>query len=130
MLHIEVSRLWSRGVITVFTDSKAQFDPSENCLTKLGQNLKVDDLILRRVDETGMPCEEYHTWRVAELVYIKSLGIDDIRVGNEYGVWVRQEEQVLPFKLVRVDLDSRVSGEFIVSLNDDLPFSNLSCRVL
>jgi len=44
MLHVEVSRLWSRGVITVYTDSKAQYDLATNSLTKFGTSLKDDDV--------------------------------------------------------------------------------------
>jgi hypothetical protein len=109
MLHTEVSRLWSKGVINVFTDSRAAYDPVTNSLTKFGENLKVDDIILRRVNENGCPCGEYHSWKVAELVYTRSLGIDDLRVGEEYGVYIRLEQAVLPFKLVGVDLDQKVS---------------------
>jgi hypothetical protein len=109
MLHTEVSRLWSKGVINVFTDSRAAYDPVTNSLTKFGENLKVDDIILRRVNEDGCPCGEYHSWKVAELVYTRSLGIDDLRVGEEYGVYIRLEQAVLPFKLVGVDLDQKVS---------------------
>jgi hypothetical protein len=109
MLHTEVSRLWSKGVISVFTDSRAGYDPDTNALTKFGENLKADDIIYRRVNEDGNPCDEYHSWRVAELVYTRSLGIDDLKVGEEYGVYIRLEQAVLPFKLVGVDLDQQVS---------------------
>lgn len=109
MLHTEVSRLWSKGVINVFTDSRAAYDPVTNSLTKFGENLKVDDIILRRVNEDGHPCGEYHSWKVAELVYTRSLGIDDLKVGEDYAVFIRLEQAVLPFKLVGVDLDQKVS---------------------
>jgi hypothetical protein len=109
MLHTEVSRLWSKGVINVFTDSRAVYDPVTNSLTKFGENLKVDDLLVRRVNEDGNRCSEKHSWKVAELVYTRSLGIDDLKVGEEYGVYIRFEQAVLPFKLVGVDLDKKVS---------------------
>lgn len=108
ILHLEVSRLWSRGVISVYTDSKANFDISSNCLVKLGKNLKVDDLILRRVDKDGNPSDNNVTWRVKELVHTKSLEIDDLKVGAIYGIWIPKEQQVLPFQLVKVCLDTKV----------------------
>jgi len=110
MLHVEVSRLWSRSVVTVYTDSKAHYDVESNSLTKYGENLKVGDLISRRVDEDGRPSpDKYHSWRVVELTYTEHLTIDDLRVGNEYGVFVRAHQAILPFKLVVVDLESKVS---------------------
>jgi hypothetical protein len=107
MLHIEVSRLWSKGVIEVFTDSKAQYDDTTNSLTKSGDHLKIGDILLRRVDPNGNQSKEYFRWKVADLDYVKSLGLDDLRVGEEYGVFVRQENAVLPFKLEEVDLQTR-----------------------
>jgi len=108
MLHTEVSRLWSKGVISVFTDSRAMYDHETNSLTKFGGNLKLDDLVSRKVNEETEPCSEYHSWKVCELVYTKSLGIDDLKIGEEYGVYIRLEQAVLPFKLVAVDLDLKV----------------------
>ena len=49
MLHVEVSRLWSRGIIQLFTGSRVQYDRATNSLTKYGEYLKVGDLILLRV---------------------------------------------------------------------------------
>jgi hypothetical protein len=107
MLHVEVSRLWSKGVIQCFTDSKSQYDPETNSLTKLGEYLKVRDLILRRVDPDGNPSDKHFSWRVADRVFTKALGVDDLRVGAEYGVYIRLKSAVLPFKLTGVDLESR-----------------------
>jgi hypothetical protein len=135
MLHTEVSRLWSKGVINVFTDSRAGYDPDTNALTKFGENLKADDVIYRRVNEDGNTCDDYHSWRVAELVYTRSLGIDDLKVGEEYGVYIRLEQAVLPFKLVGVDLDQQVSPGLCLSgrelsgreLAHNIRVSNFGC---
>lgn len=108
MLHVEVSRLWSKGVIEVFTDSKAQYDVASNSLTKAGEQLKVGDAILRRVDPDGKRSKDYYRWIVRELEYIPPLGLDDLRVGEEYVVYVQQENSVLPFKLDKVDLSTRM----------------------
>lgn len=107
VLHVEISRFWSKGLISVFTDSRSQFDPATNSLTKLGENLKVGDVILRKLDCDGHPCSANRPWRVVELVYAKLLGVDDLKVGEEYGVYYRPEQAVFPFKLVEVDLDSK-----------------------
>jgi hypothetical protein len=107
MLHVEVSRMWSKGVIQCYTDSKSKYDLATNALTKLGDALKVQDRILRRVDPNGNPVKGYYSWKIADLVYIQALGLDDLRVGQEYAVYIRLKNAVLPFKLTGVDLQSR-----------------------
>jgi hypothetical protein len=107
ILHVEVTRLWSKSLISVFTDSRSQFDPATNSLTKLGENLKVGDVVLRKLDCEGRPVADDRPWKVVELVYTKLLGVDDLRVGADYGVYDRTEEAVFPFKLVEVDLDTK-----------------------
>jgi hypothetical protein len=107
MLHVELSKLWSKGVIQCYTNSKAMYDPATNNLTKEGSALKVKDLILRRVDPNGNQSNKYFSWKIADLVYIQALGLDDLRCGEEYGVYVRLENTVHPFKLTGVDLESR-----------------------
>lgn len=105
---MEVSRFWSKGLISVFTDSRSQFDPSTNALTKVGENLKVGDIVLRKLDPNGLPCREDRTWKVVELLYTKLLDINDLKVGDEYGVYYRQEQVVLPFRLSAVDLRTKL----------------------
>lgn len=107
MLHVEVSRLWSKGVVQCYTDSKAQYDATSNSLTKQGDALKTDDMILRRVDPDGNPSKDYYSWRIANLIYQQPLGLDDLKVGREYGVYVRVENAVFPFKLTGVELQTR-----------------------
>ena len=108
MLHTEVSKLWSKGVIGVFTESKAQYDVASNSLTKFGEHLKLGDKILRRVDANGNPSKEFHRWKISEILYAEALGIEDLRVGEEYGVYVRQENAIFQFTLTGVDLQTRV----------------------
>ena len=102
-----MSRLWSKGIISVFADSKAQFDSDTNRLTKLGQHLKVNDIILRDIDENGAPSRKQCSWKVVRLIYSQPLGLDSLRIEQEYGVYLRQENAVLPFKLVHVCLSSK-----------------------
>ena len=40
MLHIEVSKMWSKGLIQLHTDSRLMYDPMSNSLTKLGEHLR------------------------------------------------------------------------------------------
>ena len=107
MLHVEVSKLWSKGVIECFTDSKASYDLETNSLTKFGGALKIGDLILRRIDQNGNPSKKHYSWRVVEQMFTQALGLDDLRVGMEYGVYIQKKNAVLPFKLTGVDLESR-----------------------
>ena len=107
ILHVQVSKLWSKGVIQCFTGSRAKYDVDSNSLTKEGAYLKKGDLILRRVDQNGETSAEFFSWRIVDLVYIRALGLDDLRVGTEYGVYIRLKEAVLPFKLSKVDLETR-----------------------
>lgn len=104
MLHVEVSRMWSKGLIQCYTNSRANYDPGSNTLTKQGEHLKLEDAILRRVDPNGNPSKEYFSWKVASLIYQQPLSLDELEVGRDYGVFVREENAVLPFKLVTVDL--------------------------
>jgi hypothetical protein len=108
ILHVEVSRFWSKGLISVFTDSRSQFDPSTNALTKYGENLKVGDTVLRKLDPNGLPCREDRSWKVVELLYTKLLDVNDLKVGDDYGVYFRPERVVLPFKLSAVDLRTKM----------------------
>lgn len=107
MLHVEISRYWSRGLISVFTDSRSRFDHITNSLTKLGENLKVGDVIVRHGNSDDDSSIEGHLWKVVELVYTKLLGVDDLRVGEEYGLYYRPQQAILPFKLTAVDLTTK-----------------------
>lgn len=115
MLHVEVSKLWSRGIITLFTDSRAQYDHTSNSLTKYGKNLKVGDLICRSFGYVGPVSAGLKSWRVVELEYTEALNINDLIVGYEYGVYVREKGAVQSFRLQSVDLDSKVSKQWFVS---------------
>ena len=64
MLHVEMSKMWAKGLIQVYTDSVSKYDPVSNSLTKLGKHLKIDDGIRRRVDKNGVRVNEYHTWKL------------------------------------------------------------------
>jgi hypothetical protein len=107
MLQVEVSKMWSKGVVECHMNSKAKYNIENNALVQKGEHLKVGDNILRRINPDGEPSDEYFSWKVADLIYHKSLGLDDLRVGREYGIYVRQEDVVIPFKLMGVDVQSR-----------------------
>jgi hypothetical protein len=84
------------------------YDPMSNSLTKYGEHLKLDDRILRFKDEYGNESFEYHSWKVADLKYKRSLSIDKINVNNDYGIYIRLENAVLPYKLIGVDRETQV----------------------
>jgi hypothetical protein len=69
--------------------------------------LKADDKVLRRVDPNGNPCKQHYSWKIADLIYTQALGLDDLKVGCEYGVYIRLKNAVFPFKLTGVDLQTR-----------------------
>ena len=121
MLHVEMSKIWTKGLIQVYTDSVSKYDPVSNSLTKLGEHLKIDDGIRRRVDENGVRVNEYHTRKV-DLVYNDSLSIDELKVGQEYGIYLRLEDAVIPYRLTGVDLESGHSRNALRSTNY-LPFT-------
>ena len=106
LLHTEVSRLWSKGLLSVCSESKAKFDSVSQRLAKLGKHLKVNDVI-RRANAEGAK-EGHKSWKVVHMIYSQPLGLDDLQIQQEYRVYVRQENAVLPFKLQCVCLESKV----------------------
>jgi hypothetical protein len=107
ILHAEVTRLWSKEILQVKTGSKVFYDAALNSLVKIGDHLEVGDKVLRRVDPFGKPSKQLHRWTIAEVQDPETLEIGDLRSGEEYGVYVKREKAVLPFKLTEVDLYSR-----------------------
>ena len=116
MLHVEVSRLWSRGIIELFTDSRAQYDHETNSMTKFGEFLKVGDVVYRNIDAEGHASECSQSWKVVELVYTESLSINELRVGQIYGIFVREKHSVQTFVLESVDLESKVRYASLLDL--------------
>jgi len=112
MLHHMVARLWARGIIELYTDSRAQYDVTLDALVKLGKFLKVGDRVLRPL-EASLP--DKLSWEVCELEYIESLGIDELKVGQVYGIFVQSTKSIELFKLEQVELVSKVSVLFILS---------------
>ena len=107
MLHIEVSKMWSKGLLQLHADSRLSYDSKSNSLAKYGEHLKLDDGVLRSKDENGNDTFDSIPWKVVELKYKKSLSIDEIKVGEEYGIYVRLENAVLPFTLAEVDEETQ-----------------------
>ena len=107
MLHLEVSRLWSKGVIQCYNNRSAKYDLATKTLTKQGQHLTLGDTFLCRVDPDGNAAQQNFPWRVVEEIYQPPLGLDDLKVGREYSVFIRQEDAILPFRLTGVDIRSR-----------------------
>ena len=107
MIHVKVSKMYSKGIIEHYTESGALYDAETSALTKVGENLKFDDLIKRRVDAEGGNSVEYHTCKVIDLYYIEPLGYSDLMIGNIYEVYIRTENTLKTHRLVGIDLSTK-----------------------
>lgn len=107
MLHLQVSKLWSKGLIQVFTDADAQYDPEANAIMKDGQYLKVGDMLVRKLNGDGKKSDHSHSWKVTEVTKVTTLGIEGLKQNTEYAIYVPVRDEVLPFKLTKVELQSR-----------------------
>lgn len=107
LLHLEVTKMWSKGVVQCSTNAKARYDAETNALIKNGEHLRIKDCILLPMDAEGQASQELYSWHVVDLVFLPPLALTDLRIGREYGVYIRSKEQILPFKLAGVDLRSR-----------------------
>jgi hypothetical protein len=119
MLHVEVAKMWSKGLLAVYSDSKSTYDPKTNSLAKLGVHLKINDAILRRVNEEGRRSNEYHSWKVVEIERADSLGREELKLGEAYGIYVRSENAVMPHMLTGIDLQTQTYT--FVSLQEGRP---------
>lgn len=127
--HVEVSKMWSKNLMGVVTDSKSQYHHETNSLAKLGAHLKLDDGILRRVNEEGKKSNDYNSWRVVDIQYADSLEVKDLRLGETYGIYVRTKHAVLLHRLTGIDLQTKVytfvpltSGPDIKASANSLPY--------
>eukprot|EP00526_Cylindrotheca_closterium_P004181 CAMPEP_0113607374 /NCGR_PEP_ID=MMETSP0017_2-20120614/3351_1 /TAXON_ID=2856 /ORGANISM="Cylindrotheca closterium" /LENGTH=2590 /DNA_ID=CAMNT_0000515975 /DNA_START=92 /DNA_END=7861 /DNA_ORIENTATION=- /assembly_acc=CAM_ASM_000147 len=107
MLHIQVSKLWSKGLIQVFTDADARYDPEANAIMKDGQFLKVGDMLVRKLNGDGKKSDLSHSWKVTDVTKVPTLGIEQLKQNTEYAIYVSLRDEVLPFKLTKVELQSR-----------------------
>uniref|UniRef100_A0A7S2ETP3 Uncharacterized protein n=1 Tax=Ditylum brightwellii TaxID=49249 RepID=A0A7S2ETP3_9STRA len=103
IMHLEVSKLWSRDLLEIYARSSANFDYKKNVMTKLGNALKEKDLVKRRVDPNGEPSEEFHTWEVIQLISHETLSAGDLTLGGTYNVYIRQQG-LIAMRLVSIDL--------------------------
>ena len=80
VLQIEVNRLASVGLLTQQSQSKMQYDPVTQNLSKLGCHLKVGDLVLRNVSPElqSMGDNAACVWKVTSLDYAEPVGFDAI----------------------------------------------------
>ena len=105
MMNVGVSQRLSRGLLTQDTNSGAQYDVRQNKLIKTGKALKITDLILRKVDNEGSPSDEPFSWKVVDVVYNKSYLATDLKLGEVYSVYILDQQQCLPYRLVGVNID-------------------------
>ncbi len=66
--------------------------------------MKIDDLIRRRIDENGVPSDKHHLWKVVDLVYSQALALEDLHVGQEYGIYIRLDNALQPYILTGIDV--------------------------
>lgn len=107
-LHVEMSRMWSIGAIQYLPDSGVRYSMEHNALVKKGMHLKLNDGILRNINPDGEQTDQLYVWKVTDLIYMEPLGLDELIVGHEYGLFIEAQDSVLPFKFVGVDLQSRI----------------------
>jgi hypothetical protein len=108
VLHLEISKLWSRNLLEIHSKSSAEFDHKKNVMTKRGNALKVNDIVLRNKDQNGKPSEELHTWEVIELVEHPTLGPQDMTLGHTYDVYARQHGGLVKMELTGIDYQANV----------------------
>lgn len=106
MLHEELTRFWSNGLISIYSESKSEYDPVTNRVFKEGSALKLDDLVLRKVDNEGRSCDKEYTWFVKDVEYYPTLSVSDLLVGTSYGIWIREKKKILTFRLVSVNVET------------------------
>lgn len=128
MLHVEVSKMWSKGLIMVHSDSRSMYDPASNSIAKLGEHLKVEDIILRRMNEEGRKVNAYHSWKVVDVQYTDSLSVSDLKIGEEYVIYVRLHHDLLPYKLMAIDLTTETYT--FMSLLSDKPDVKVTAATL
>jgi len=107
VLHLEISKLWSRDLIEVSSKSSAEYDYKADVMTKRGEALKMNDLVMRSVDKDGNPSDEYHTWEVVELELHQRLDHTDVSQGDFYYLYGREYSYggLKKFQLVGTDIE-------------------------
>ena len=82
------------------------------------------------LDERGQSSREYYRWRVSEHLFQEAVSINELKVGNEYGVLVREKQEVRSFVLVSVDLVTKVTvvSCFLLVLKPHTSFSPLTLQ--
>jgi len=105
MLHLEVCRLLSKGLLQHDTNAGANYDVKTNSLLKLGKALKRNDLIFHNLDPNGRKSEDkMYSWKVADLEYNQPITVDDLKLGAEYSVYIHHKQENHQYQLTMVDL--------------------------
>lgn len=95
MLHLEISKLWSEGLIQLHSRSGVKFNHKSITMTKKGDSLKENDLVQLEIDQEGRECTDKHTWRVKNLVPFKSLNSEDLELNKIYWIYDRRNPTLL-----------------------------------
>lgn len=107
MMHVQVSKLLSRGLLQHDTNAGAQYSIETNTLTKKGAALKENDNVHRKFDPSGRACTETYIWKVAELVYNKPLPESAMELGKEYLIYVGKLKKSFPYRCTGIKLQLR-----------------------
>jgi len=122
MLHEEVCRLLSSGLLQHDTNSGTNYDLKTNTLQKAGSSLKKDDLIFHQVDNNGNKTKDkMYSWKVTDLEYNETLRPDELTLGEEYSIYVYKDQKIHTFRLISIDIDKEVVS--FKAMDDDI--SNL-----
>jgi len=107
MLHLEVCRLLSKKLLQHDTNAGANYDVKTNSLQKLGKSLKKDDLIFHNLDNNGNKSEDQmYSWKVSGLEYNVPLEVEDLKIGEEYSVYIPDKQENHEYQLVMVNLST------------------------
>jgi len=107
MLHLEVCRLLSKGLLQHDTNAGANYDVKTNSLKKLGKSLKKNDLIFHNLDPNGNKSEDkMYSWKVAELEYNIPIKVEDLKIGQEYSVYIPAAQENHQYQLTMMNLST------------------------
>jgi len=104
ILHQEVSRFWSKDLITVQTDPVTSYNTATNSFTKPGEMLEIGDIVRLQINGDGRS----YSWRVKQTGFGEPVKIHDLKVGEEYHLDATREKCMQPFLLEHIDRNSKV----------------------
>jgi hypothetical protein len=95
MLLDEIIRLRSKDLLDYYSDSKVEVDVNTGAVKKMGEALKVGDLI--------HPNGDGKAWEVTGFTYNSNLKPHELIQGAAYDIVSPRDGKVLPYRLERMD---------------------------